>query len=179
MSCYGWYENGGLSYFKYHDLSTLPSYFFWLPLLGIFLAIAGGVALSWSFRGQWLAVNERLRRRSPIALVILVVILFVQCAVLLFQGYELVRYDEEIEPHMPTMTYPDRSDSVTRLYGRGAIVVPFLSQFIFVPTIWLLALYATEDRRRGTFIALSSVVIAGASWFGAFLGFGFTIMTFD
>ncbi len=179
MSCSEWYENGGLSYFKYHDLSTLPSYFCWLPLLGIFLAIAGGVALSWSFRGQWLAVNERLRRRSPIALVILVVLLFVQCAVLLFQGYELVRYGEEIAPHMPTMDHPDRSGPSTRLFGLGAIMVPFCAQFIFVPTIWLLAVFETKKQGWGMFISLSSVVIAGASLFGAVLGFGFIIMTFD
>lgn len=178
-SCWEWYENGGLSYFKYHDLSTLPFQFFWVPILGVIMTVAGGFGVLSGFKTQWLRVNERLRRRAPIALGILVVILFVQCAVLLFQGYELVRYDEEIEPHMPTMTHPDRSDPVTRLYGLGAIMVPFWAQFILVPTIWLLAVFGTKKQGWGMFISLSSVVIAGASWFGALLGLAFTVGTFD
>lgn len=178
VSCSEWYDNGGLSYLKYHDLSTLPSHFFWLPLLGIFLAIVGGVAVAWSFRGQWLAVNALFGRRRHLSTV-LFVMLFLQCVIFLFQVHQLVRYDEEIEPHMPTMTHPDRSDPVTRLYGLGAIMVPFWAQFILVPTIWLLAVFETKTQARGMFISLSSVVIAGASWFGALLGFGFTIMTFD
>ncbi len=179
MSCSEWYEIRGLSYFKYHDPSTLPSHFFWLPFLAVFLTVAGGFGVVSGFKEQWLWVNARLRRRESITLVILAVLLSLQCAVLLFQSYELVRYHKDVQPYMPTMNDYDRSNAVTRLFGWGAIAVPFLSQLMFVPTIWLLALYATKDQRRGAFIALSSVVIAGASWFGAFLGFGFTIMTFD
>ena len=123
--------------------------------------------------------NSKPEGRRKALLAVVVISMFLQLLVFLFQVHELYRYDEEISHYMPDMSCPDRSNAVQAFFNIGVIKFPFWVQFILVPAAIVSALLLVKNPWNSAFIAIAVVVFALMSWAASLMGTVYSAGSFD
>jgi len=150
----------------------------WQFHIGLALATIGSAGIITGFRGDLDLRTDIRLKRQPVKTFLVIGFVIVQNCILAFQVHELLRYSAEIEPFMPSMAR-EGDAGVIAFFHFGTIVIPAACQFILLPVIWLGILDIAKNSWRGGLIAVVSVCIASFSWFSSFVGFSYTIATFD
>ena len=102
----------------------------------------------------------------------------IQCFILIFQIYQLTRYDEDIKEHMPTISR-EGNEEITEPYYLSTAEIPSLSQLILLPVIWVMLLYRAKYTLNGAYILLFSCWLTSFSWFASFIAIVYAIAAFD
>jgi hypothetical protein len=163
---------------KCQGVLSVPLHIYLMPILGILLLCLGSFVLVKTFKRNLKRNDAVILKSKPFIIFNVYFLILIQSCILFFQIHELARYDEDIEQHMPTISR-EGNQKITRPYYLGTVKIPFFSQLILLPTVWVLLLYRAKHSLNDAYAFLISCLITSFSWCASITAIIFAVKTYD